>query len=292
LGALRRRGPDPRAGRQWEEALEKYRAQADDLHAGRRPRVNWDGLTIKELGERFCAAKYSKLSSGELGVRMFQDYREVCQLLADVFGITRPVEDLRADDFEKLRSTMAERWGPVRVANAITRIKSVFKYALDNGLLDNPVRYGSELKKPGKTVLRKHKATNGAKMIEAPELRRLLDAAGVPLRAMILLGLNCGFGNHDCGSLSLSALDLDAGWNDFPRPKTGINRRCPLWPETVAALRETLVQRPELKIEGDAEIVFLWANGRRWVRDTEKSRRDYVSGQFGKLQKRLGLHRL
>ena len=47
-------------------------------------------------------------------------------------------------------------------------------------------------------------------------------------------GVNCGFGNGDCASLPLSAVNLDAGWIDFPRPKTGINRRCPLWPETVA----------------------------------------------------------
>jgi hypothetical protein len=32
------------------------------------------------------------------------------------------------------------------------------------------------------------------------------------LRAMILLGVNSGLGNHDCALLPLSALDLDGGW--------------------------------------------------------------------------------
>src|SRR5699024_5082491 len=137
------------------------------------------------------------------------------------------------DDFEKLRATMAERWGPVRLGNSITRVKSVFKYGLDNGLLDKPIRFGGEFRKPDKAVLRRHRATNGEKMLESHELRRLIDAldgkrvetgstdkqTGEPetvtlepnpsLRAMVLLGLNAGFGNHDSATLPLSALDLN-----------------------------------------------------------------------------------
>ena len=37
----------------------------------------------------------------------------------------------------------------------------------------------------------------------------MIDAAGVQLQAMIFLGINCGFGNADCGTLPLSAVDLD-----------------------------------------------------------------------------------
>jgi hypothetical protein len=55
----------------WKEALEIYKAQADDLHAGRTPRVKSNGLTIKELGDRFLTAKNRKVASGELGARMY-----------------------------------------------------------------------------------------------------------------------------------------------------------------------------------------------------------------------------
>jgi hypothetical protein len=44
------------------------------------------------------------------------------------------------------------------------------------------------------------------------------------LKAMILLGINCGYGNADCGTLPLSALDLKNGWINYHRPKTGIVR--------------------------------------------------------------------
>ena len=129
-------------------------------------------------------------------------------------------------------------------------------------------------------------------MLEAAPLRKLIEAAGVPLRAMILLGINAGFGNHDCATLPLSALDLDGGWVDYPRPKTGIPRRCPLWPETVAAIREALAARPEPRDKvADAQTAFLQPSGRRWVRNTESSRTDNVSVRFAELLKRKGLYR-
>ena len=61
-----------------------------------------------------------------------------------------------------------------------------------------------------------------ARMFESDECRKLLDAAGVHLRAMILLGLNCGFGNSDCEQLPIEAVDLETGWIRFPRPKTAV----------------------------------------------------------------------
>ena len=181
----------------------------------------------RQAAEAGCRANWAPGCSSE--------YKETTDLLVAAFGKDRLVDDLAADDFEKLRADLAERWGPVRLGNAITRVKSVFKYGTDNGLIERAPRFGSEFRKPDKAVLRRHRAQNGERMLEADELRQLLDAADVQLKAMILLGLNAGFGNNDVATLPLSALDLDAGWVNFPRPKTGIARRCPLWPETVDA---------------------------------------------------------
>ena len=82
-----------------------------------------------------------------------------------------------------------------------------------------------EFRKPSKKVMRKHRAGNGKRLFEAAEVRTLLDKASPQLKAMILLGINAGFGNADCAALPQSALDLDREWLAFPRPKTGIDRR-------------------------------------------------------------------
>jgi integrase len=276
----------------WKEALEMYQRVADDLHAGRTPRIDWDSLTVAELCNRFLTAKQRKLEAGELGAQMFRDYKATTDLIVASLGRLRPVADLAADDFEKLRATMAERWGPVRLGNAITRVKSVFKYGYDNGLIDKPIRYGGEFKKPDKAVLRRHRAQAGEKMLEPDQLRTLIEAAGQSMKAMVLLGVNAGFGNADCATLPLSALDLDGGWLDYPRPKTGIGRRCPLWPETVAAIREALAVRPEPKKPEHAGLAFLTVRSTGWIHFTPAGGRvDNVAIQFGLLLKRLGLHR-
>src|SRR5262249_1094098 len=116
-------------------------------------------------------------------------------------------------------------------------------------------------------TLRLHRAKQGPKLFSAEEIRRLLDAAGTSMKAMILLGINCGFGNADCGTLPLTALDLESGWVNYPRPKTGINRRCPLWPETIAALRETLAARKTPKSKDAAALLFITKYRQSWSKD-------------------------
>src|SRR5262245_59593958 len=76
----------------WKEALEEYKVQADDLHAGRTPRVTGDGLTVADLCNRFLTAKLRKKESGEVGGRMFTEYRKTTDLIVASFGANRLVD--------------------------------------------------------------------------------------------------------------------------------------------------------------------------------------------------------
>ena len=275
----------------WKPSLQLFQAQVDDLQAGRDPTTTGDGvLTVMDLCNRFLTAKTRRLNSGELTARTFAEYRQTTDRLLREFGKKTAVEKLAARDFEELRDSIAQQWGPIRLGNEITRVKSVFKYAFDNALIDRPVRYGSEFKKPGKAVLRKNKAEGGKKVFTADEIRRLLDTAPSTLRAMILLGVNCGFGNTDVANLQRSHIDLDAGWIDFPRPKTGIERRCPLWPETIQALQKSIAEIRKPKSAADSDCVFLTKRGNRWVKPSSKGRTDTVTLEFGKLLRKLNIN--
>jgi hypothetical protein len=274
----------------WEAALAEYKQQAEDLHAGRTPRPTGSELTVKQLFDRFLTAKHRKMEAGELQQRTYQEYVETCQLVADRFGKNRRVEDLAADDFESLRAFMAKRWGPLRIGKLVTTVKGVFKHGLDNGLIDRPVRFGTEFVKPDKAVLRRHRAKAGPKMLESAELRKLLKLADPTMKAAILLGVNAGYGNSDIASLPLSAVDFDAAWIDFPRPKTGIPRKCPLWAETVEALKAVQAARRCATPEA-ADLFFVNERGGALVRVTEKSRTDCIGINFLHLLKRAGLHR-
>jgi integrase len=268
-------------------ALAKYMEQKEDLHAGRTPRPQREQFTVKDGANHFLNCKKALLDTGELGQRTWVDYKEACTLIVSHFGKRRLVSDLRPADFAALRKKLAKRFGPVRLGNIIQRVRSVFKLAFDEELIDRPIRYGQGFDRPTKHVLRRHRAGQGEKLFTDEEVRCMIDAAGQPLKAMILLGVNCGFGVADSGRLPWTALDLDRGWVNFPRPKTGIERRCPLWPETVQAIHEALTVRPAPKDPEDAGLAFLTAQGRPWHKDDASSPLCY---KVGVLLRKLGIN--
>jgi integrase len=268
-------------------ALDKYERQKEALHAGRKPRDETDALTIKDAANAFLNAKNALVDSGELSPRTWADYKRVCDLLVANLGKQRLVSDLDPEDFTGLRNKAAKQWGPHRLSTTIQYARSVFKFAFESGLTPVPVRFGPGFKRPTKRTMRLHRAEQGPKLFTAEEIRQMLDTAGVQLKAMLLLGINAGFGNSDCGNLPLAALDLDGRWIDYARPKTGINRRCPLWPETVKALKAVLAKRAAPKDPADAGLVFITKYGFSWVKDTTTNP---VSQETAKLLRRLQIN--
>jgi integrase len=268
-------------------ALAKYLEQKDHLHAGKTPRPDPAALTVKGVANAFLNAKQRAVEADVLSPRTWIDYRSIMDMLVAGLGKHKLVCTLDPQDFATLKAKLAKKNGPPRMCTIIQVIRCAFKYAYENGTLDRPMRFGPEFKRTGKKTLRLHKAKQGPKLFTAEEVRRLLDAAGVQLRAMILLGINCGFGNSDCGNLTRSALDLENGWIDFPRPKTGIPRHCPLWSETVQAIREALARRPEPKQEDHAGLVFVTKYGQSWSKTNHAGP---LYQEMGKLLRRLGIN--
>jgi integrase len=282
-------------------ALALWRDQKDDLLAGKLPRTKAEGLRLRELLDRYLVSKRDLVDTGEISGRHFCDLHDTCRRIRDVLGRDRLVADIGPEDFSRLRRAYAKLWGPVRLANEITRTRGPFKFGFEAELIDKPVKFGPEFKGPSKKVLRVHRAQKGKRLFTADQLRTIIEAARVPIKAMILLGVNCGFGNSDCANLPLNAIDLESGWIDYARSKTGIERRVPLWPETVAAIQEAIDQRPKPKSKADASLVFITAGGRAWAKtefnEPDENGRikrgvdDLVGNEFSKLIKRLEFHR-
>ena len=264
----------------WQDALSLYQKQAADLHAGRKPREDTGGATISDLVNHFLIAKRHLVDTGEIVQRTWDDYDTTCRQVMEVLGKERLIADLRPDDFDSLRRQLAKSRGIVTLGNEVARARILFKYAYDAGLIEQPIRYGQSFKRPSRKALRKARQEKGPRMFQADEIRALMDKAGVHLHAMILLGINCGFGPADCGNLPIKALDLKAGWVDYPRPKTGVARRCPLWPETVEALKKSMAKRPKPNDEADNGMVFLTKYGQRWAKDSSDNP---ISKEFAKI---------
>jgi integrase len=268
-------------------ALKKYFDQKDALHAGRTPRPDPQTLTVKDVANGFLNAKREALEAGELSPRTWTDYRSIMDMLVEGLGKHRDIASLDPQDFAALKSKLSKRNGPHRMCTVIQVIRCAFKYVYESGLLDRPMRYGPAFKRTSKKTLRLHRARQGPKLFTADEIRKLLEAANVQMRAMLLLGINAGFGNSDVGNMPLSALDLERGCVDYPRLKTGIPRRCPLWPETIQALKEALAHRPEPKKAEHANLVFITTHGGSWAKDNSSGP---IVLEMRKLLKRLGIN--
>jgi integrase len=246
-----------------ETALRLWLDQKDDLLGGRKPRVASGGLKVGDLCDKFLTSKLHRLQAKEITPRSFADYKSTADRIVRVLGRNVSVEDLGPDDFSKLRRDIAKTRNPESVGNEINRIRGVFKFGLDNHLTDKTIRFGSDFERPSKRILRKVRNDREEKFLEADEIRTMQEAAGPQLRAMILLGVNSGLGNSDVANLPIDAVDLDGGWVEFPRPKTGVERRCPLWPETVAAIRAWLEVRPDPNdVEAYGHLLFITAKTR------------------------------
>jgi integrase len=283
----------------WDDpwgALERYQQQKDDLHAGREPRAT-GGTEVRDVVNHFLTAKRRKVEAGELKQVTFDSYYQAAQRMVKSMNPRRTATDVGPDDFAKLREQFTRDYSPGEVGKQVQMVRSIWKHAFDAGLIDRPVRFGPEFTRPSQKTIRQHKRQRPSRLIEPDELRTLIDNADTPLKAMILLGINAGWGQSDIAELPIEALDLANDVADHPRPKTGVERRVVLWPQTVRAVREALQNRPEPTHSDDEGLAFITAHGRRWVRykgrsdDKAHSSTDAIALRFTQLAKRLGIKR-
>jgi integrase len=273
------------------EALERYLATKDDLIAGRKPRDHKSGgLTVADAANHFLNGKRLAMEAGEITKRTHDEYKGTCKRLIRVFDDNRLVDDLRPDDFEELRADIASTWGAYRTGSEIQRVRSIFKWLFESEMIPKPMNFGPSFKKPSKRIMRVQKASKPLKLFAPSEIHKLLDAADPQMRCMILLGLNLGYGNHDCGGLTLDLATeaITTGILNWPRPKTGVPRRGILWPETITALKEAMAIRPAPKTPEAQDKLFVVATtGKPWT--DGNSTCNTVSTKFNELQDACGV---
>jgi len=196
----------------------------------------------------FLAAQKIRVESGEMAARTWREYESYGDRMIRVFGEHTLVESLGPEDFRRLRADFQKTHKSlVSIKGDIRKTKVFFNWAGPNGegYLDRLPRFGNAFRPPSATALARAREEGAARVFTAEQIRAVLATAGPSLKAMVLLGVNCGYGNMDCVKLPLDKLDLDSGWATFARTKNAISRRSPLWPETAEALRVVLKKRKE-----------------------------------------------
>lgn len=125
------------------------------------------------------------------------------------------------------------------------------------------------------------------------ELVMLYQYATGPERLLMLLGLNCGFGQAEIASLQTNEIHLDEKHLHYPlhgswikriRLKTGVYGEWILWDETVQGIRWMLERRGTQK-EG---ALILTKEGRALTQPTENNNRNNkIANCWGRLYQRI-----
>jgi integrase len=276
-------------GKDADAALKRWLRERDYIMAGVEVPSEADTLTIRGLVNSFLATKEARVFAGQLSQRTFAELLSVGRVLADAFG-DRAVATLVPRDFELLRSRFPSG-SPVVLKNRLIRVRSIFRHATENSMVDKPVRFGTGLDLPSQAELRRHRGKQAKPLFDAETIRMFLDGRKSPtngewlpgadgaVRAWILLGINCAFYSSDLAAIEHR--HIVGEFVEFPRPKSGIARRCWLWPETREALDKAVTTT-----EG---LLFRNERGRKLLEPTngDGGRCDAVSYRFATLKRRL-----
>ena len=182
--------------------------------------------------DQFLGEKLSNLDSGDITQTTFNEYEATCEVIHTYFGKHRALDGLTLNDFTGLRKALAKgklkaTLAPVTLKRRLTVARMIF--------VEQPAAFRKALKSPPQRTLRAARREKGERLYTAIQIRKMVKVAEPELRAMILLGINCGFGPKDCCTLPDS--DVQRGWQTYARPKTEVERRCPLWAETTEAIK-------------------------------------------------------
>lgn len=237
-------------------ALERWRAEWPLIVRGETQKLTQtDRGDLKAALESYLNARRQDHERGELAWDSYREYKDICAGLLRVIGRTRDVAGIGPTDFQRVAIDI-ERLSPIRRGVWVTKTRTVFGWIERHyGLA---IDFGHDFKGPARRVIRKQMNARQDKTLTAEQIHKLMAVANDQAKALILLGINGGYGNSDVAALPAEAVDLDAGIIDYHRHKTQARRVVPLWSETVDAIRKIIVPGQPL--------LFADAKGRPLVR--------------------------
>ena len=257
------------------------------LLSGEEPSVVY-GESLGWAGNAYLESKNLQRERDELSIRQFNDYRKVTAKVVEYFGKAKQLADLKPPDFDRYRNSLPDTWSPVTVSNHLRQVRVFFKYLNDIEATDSPINYSRGLKDPPKRAIRQHQATREEKLFSSDEIKALIGASRSAAQLThFYLGINAAYGPADIGRLKTADIDFENSWLGQIRGKTGEARGCWLWPETVAALRQAIDEKPWNPKYPD--LYSLTRNRQPWWIADKKS--DPVTAGFAKTKKRAGIEK-
>jgi len=267
-----------------QKALQKYLDQATWLHGTQEDvqKIKDENMTLKQLCDMYLRYQHSKLQASNFTANHYNEQIGSLKKLMAFLGQNIEINKISTLDLQNYKRKIQKSHVSISRLNLhISIMKAIFHWARKNDILTNI---------PNIDAVSRGKIVHHEKFtFDAEQINKLLSAADVKMRAMIWLGLNCGFGCTDCSELKWTDLDIVNARVKLPRRKTGISRDLPLWPETIEAIE---------KVPKTGKLVFYTSRSNPYIHTISKpdgkGKEKYttlntVTTKFSRLIKKSGL---
>jgi len=221
-----------------KRALDHYHEQAAYLHAGHglMSKSTGEKISIRNLCNLYLEHQQARMEAGNLTERYYADQVKSLRNFAIYIGPSCLISEIRTMDLQNYRNKLLKTYNSAAGLNLnLAIMKAMFHWAKKNDFVQNIPNIDAVGKV--KTVHKEWIVFN------VKQTEKLIEHASIQMRAMIWLGLNCGFGCTDCAKLKWKNLNLKTKRVRLPRKKTGVGRNLPLWPETLRAIKKTDYQQ-------------------------------------------------
>lgn len=207
-----------------------------------------DRMTLGEVIGLYVEARHAETSAGQITAKHFCQLRDTLADLEDAAGSSTRWADLGPAHFSEFAAGLAGMAASGR-RKARAMVVGMVEFVAEEGWVRSKPAFGAVFKRMGQGVA-VASPREDLTILTRAEYRRCLAAVLWRLRrpyakrralqqfyAMLLLGMNGGYGAMEVAQLRGKNLRLDEAIIVGRRSKTGARHRVPLWPETVAALR-------------------------------------------------------
>jgi len=206
--------------------------------------VHFSPITLKELSNRFLTTQRANWRNPTETMKGYLGW--LGRFLKDHPRLS--AQDFTVEMFANWKISLKERrYSPQSINHYLSAVRALFRFAEDTEWLEkaprlNRVKNESSIGIP----------SNDKPIYSSDEISTLLRHADVQMKAMILLGLNCGFGPKDIQDLTWA--HIAEGRVTLPRSKTGICQTYRLWPETQNQMDAIFTTRKGLRLLGHPEV--------------------------------------
>ncbi|HBJ34079.1 MAG TPA: hypothetical protein DDZ51_04810, partial [Planctomycetaceae bacterium] len=191
-----------------DAALLRWAHSKDHILAGEPPPRKDGKPTLAELANLYLADSRQRVKAGDCRADHTAQVKVVLDIIVGAVGGTAKPDTMTPAAWSKVRSACAttkagKPSAQVTLKMRLSKCRAFLNWCTKQKHV-NSVDAGDALAPPAKRLIKREENARGDRLWEAADLRKVIAAASIELRAVLLLGINGGMGSLDIAMLTRS----------------------------------------------------------------------------------------